>query len=173
MNKKIILLVGKKGSGKTTNANMIKDSLDKKVEIFSFAKGLKEDTNVLIKNSLGEEFLKPEHKEFVRPLYQVLGNLGRKISDRFWLDKVLNQILKSDCEVAIIDDVRFVNEFAIVDGVPGVGLMKIKLTRESEIPGTDTDISETSMDGVKDSEYDLVVWDVSKSIKVIEKFVNK
>ena len=78
--------------------------------------------------------------------------------------------MKSNCDVAIIDDVRFPNEFAIVDGYANIDLMKIRLTRPSLIPSGDTDESETSMDNIPDSEYDLVVYDVSKSMDIIKKF---
>ena len=161
MKKKIVLIAGLKGSGKTYTADKIVSIASKKVEVqkFSFATPLKKSCNALIEETFGEEYLKPEYKEFVRPIYQTIGNRARIISDRFWVDKVVEKIKQSNCDVAIIDDVRFPNEFDIAKGLTGVEVLKIRVVRKSSIKGEDNDASETAMNDIPDSEFDLIVGD--------------
>ena len=163
MNKKIILISGKKGAGKTTSSKAIIERFgrDVKIEMFSFAKPLKESCNALIETTFGKEYTKPEHKELVRSVYQAVGIIGRNISDRYWVDKVMTEIMLSDCDVAIIDDTRFPNEFDITKGVDGYDLLKIRLTRKSDIDNGDTDPTEIAMDNVPDSEFDMVVYNMT------------
>ena len=178
MNKKIILISGKKGSGKTTaSQEIIKvagDSLD--IQIFSFAKPLKETSNALIESTFGKEYTNNIWKELVRPIYQAVGVVGRSIDKRYWVNKTLSNIMDSNCDVAIIDDVRFPNEFDITKDIEGYDVLKIRITRPSDIDDEDEDESETSMDKVTDDKFDMVVYNMTMNPNTLNElsiFLNK
>ena len=170
MNKKIILISGKKGAGKSTASKAIIKEFGRTmdIEMFSLAKPLKESCNALIESTFGREYLKPEYKEFVRSIYQSVGITGRQISDNYWVEKVMTEIVISDCDVAIIDDVRFPNEFDMTKGLEGYDMLKIRLTRQSDIDNNDTNETETAMDSVPDSMFDLVVYNMTTEESTLE-----
>jgi len=106
----IIGLFGRKGSGKTTVAQLIADKI--KAPILSFAKPLKE---MIEKSGLCTyEELYANKTEFSRMILQKIGtNIFRNQIDRnFWIKRMKEEIFYNykDCKIIIIDDVRFKNE---------------------------------------------------------------
>ena len=164
---KLILISGKKGVGKSFTANSIVEQhytegkqndpkTDFHIGIYSFAKQLKKRSNDLIEYLFSKKFLKPENKEIVRPIYQAVGLVGRKIDPEFWVDLTIKEAIREFDEVMIIDDVRFPNELDIKHEKI-TSILKIRITRESAIKGEDNDPSETAMNNVPDSAFDIVV----------------
>ena len=41
--------------------------------------------------------------------------MGRKYNPEIWKDKLINQIKNSDCEIVVVDDVRYDNEAILFD----------------------------------------------------------
>ena len=126
---KIIALTGPKGVGTSTLANLIMSNqvLPHPVGIMSFAGGLK----AMLATILPPEAFTPEGKENPeyglcgkkpRELMQTLGTeWGRdKVSENIWVDVMEKKILKSGLQSVIIDDLRFVNEWAMVKKLGGV-----------------------------------------------------
>ena len=176
--KKIILISGKKGSGKTYTANKIADMLNEKPmghHIVSFATALKESSNELIEKTFGKEYLNAEHKEEVRSIYQAVGNVGRNISKEFWVGKAIEHIKKLKDRVFIIDDARFQNEMELDQYTSGVEVLRCRVTRASEITGEDNDESETGLDHLDNDYFDIIIdgdEDITNSREKIMEFIN-
>lgn len=158
--KLVILISGKKGSGKSYMANEIKakeimgKSLTSK-KIISFAAPLKINVNDYIEKQFGKEYVTDaSKKEIIRPFYQAAGTVARSININYWIDLAKETIKKSTEDIFIIDDVRFENE---LNAFNDYDVIKIKSTRVSSISGTDNDSSETGLDHVPNSEYDLLI----------------
>ena len=162
--KLVILISGKKGSGKSYMANEIKakeimgKSLTSK-KIISFAAPLKINVNDYIEKQFGKEYVTDaSKKEIIRPFYQAAGTVARSININYWVDLARETISKSKANVFIFHDVRFVNE---QNSFPEYDVIKIKSIRKSSIAGIDNDSSETGLDHVPNSEYDLLIDDIN------------
>lgn len=174
--KKIIIIAGKKGTGKTTTANAIVDHLQengKAVKVYSFATRVKTIANMVFKYT-GIDPAKYA-KDDIRPIYQAIGALGRLNHGDFWVDIVADEI-DSDPEdtIAIIDDARFENEITAWDAYDNYQIIKLKTTRESIFEGIDNDPSETGLDNYPDENYNLMVKDIdTETIKSILSMVGE
>ena len=125
----VLGFAGLRGSGKSAVADALSgELLDEGIDVarFSFARRIKELVNVLVGSSEWEkedllyggsdwdvrQFLMRFGTEFVRD------NLG----ENFWVDIVAQQVLERKPGVAIIDDMRFSNEYAFVSAL-GMGVL--------------------------------------------------
>lgn len=170
---KIIGLIGKKKSGKTTVANYIVELLHPRVvSVVGFADALKkevaymllqtecseqleagflEDTERAIENTL-------KHIEVCKSNYRLLlqwwgTDYRRKMFDEnYWVRKV-EQTIQSDnlSDVLIVPDVRFFNESNMIKKQEGV---LIKIVRDDLEASIDGHQSETEMDSI---DFDYVI----------------
>lgn len=107
----------------------------------------------------------------VRQLLIDIGNdFGRAYKPDIWLrnfDKRFDKLVKSNLPIVIVTDCRFRNEF---DHLKDMKFFQIRL-RRNEHTKID-DISETSQDGIDDSEFDAVI-DNNGTLKELEEKVKK
>ena len=159
MSKKIIAIVGKKGSGKDTIGNIIKE-LDPEFQQYSFAMPIKKViTDVFgIPNSQLEGRKEKEtpierwYNKSPRDLMKYVGDAFKeKINKNIWIDILFDTI--KDKEKVVITDLRFKNEY---DKCREKGVFIIKVVRP-EINSSDTHISETDLDSISDSEYNAFI----------------
>lgn len=125
----VVGLAGLRGSGKSTIAVALCEELSSEgvnAARFSFAGRVKEVASALIGSSQWEkddllysgnnwdmrQFLMQFGTEFVRD------NLG----ENFWVDIIAQQILEQKPSVAVIDDMRFPNEYVFVRAL-GAGVL--------------------------------------------------
>ena len=154
---KIIGLVGKKESGKTTLAQMINKWIPKNANCYflQFAGILK--TMILKAKICDEEELYFHKTAFPREMMQKIGTniIREQIDKNFFCKKMIKELLelaKRDhpfCEntVVIIDDIRFENEAALIKDVGGV-LFRIVRPNWGD---PDEHRSETEMDKIATS----------------------
>lgn len=121
----VIGLTGKKGHGKDTAANLIKNKLESTTELLAFAEPLKQAVCILF--CLPREYVDdPVLKETPLPQWggwttrQILQWLGTDIlRDQFdkdiFLKNMMFRIEKSNSENILITDVRFDNEAELVN----------------------------------------------------------
>ena len=115
---KVILIVGKKRSGKDTLAGMMKSELlqqGKNVEIYHFADNLKQKVAKMLNISLKQLNSFKNKKEEFRKLLQYTGDSFKIVYGQyFWAELLLNQLI---CEIqhkkldyVIISDYRYLVE---------------------------------------------------------------
>lgn len=161
-NKVIILISGKKGTGKSYLAKDLEKELS--ADRLAFASPLKNMSRPLIEE-LGFDFDDVDQKEMFRPILQAVGNAGRTMDENFWVNKAVEKAEDSDRDVVIIDDCRYVNELKAFDDFHKV--IKIQSRRTSVYPGQDNDPSETGLDGVADSVWDIIFYDKTDHDKLV------
>lgn len=107
----------------------------------------------------------------VRQLLIDIGNdFGRAYKPDIWLrnfDKRFGKIVKQNLPIVIVTDCRFRNEF---DHLKSLQFFQVRL-RRNEYTKID-DISETSQDGIADSEFDAVI-ENNGTLKELAEKVNK
>jgi len=123
---KVIGLVGKLQSGKSTAGSMILDYfLDKPSVKTSFANHLK----AMIYNAglCNEEELWGTKTEFSRLMLQKIGTeiIRKQVDPNFWVKKMIEEVNEwkesnKDGIVIVIDDVRFINEAAMIKMYNGI-----------------------------------------------------
>ena len=181
--KTIIGTIGKKGSGKTLTRDYLLSFMKAdniKAEKFSFSTPIKKIAhelfgipyNVLygedsIKGSYFTEVpwenvsrLVPKYKDkegalTVRELLQILGT--EIFRDGFdydiWVNALIRSIMEDDCEVALIDDCRFLNEIKSLSERHSIFL---RLKRVAQNANADKHASETSLDSIDWSEFNTI-----------------
>jgi dephospho-CoA kinase len=122
----IIAITAEKESGKTTVCKKLQELFERdtqKVAICSFAGPLKR-----LAKSLGWN---GEKDEKGRTILQRLGtDVCRNIDDQYWLKRMqeqLNQANLESVDVVLIDDLRFLNEYAFLQNI---GALPFKLIRK-------------------------------------------
>jgi len=105
MNKFLIGISGKMGSGKTTMSQMILDGAPMQGERIAVASPIY-DVVDLIYNRLD---IKLEGDKD-RDLMISLGLWGRNRDPNFWLDQFTRKVESSNCKLIVCDDIRFPNE---------------------------------------------------------------
>lgn len=169
----IISLSGKKQSGKTTVATILKSELEKTnpdipVYILSWADALKEEVCKACGVSL--EFLEKNKPNF-RLILQGWGTEFRRdlCNPDYWVERLFQKLVKfPDKCFIIIPDTRFKNEY---DKLKYVGARLYKVVRETYLE--DIHSSETELDEIK--EWDLLirnetsVEDLTNFIKLVVK----
>lgn len=135
--KKILILSGKQGAGKTANSNAIFEQMQKlgyQPVVFKFA-GILYQMHDRCMPILKEWGIRPSDMKKDGELLQVLGTeYGRKrIGESVWADATRRQVqnylnTNSDKFVGIIDDTRFENEF---DTFPDAYRVRLECDREA------------------------------------------
>jgi len=130
----IILLTGKKCSGKDTIAQFICGGESNICELYAFADPLKEITSKILYATYNDPVLKDlsiyydqdekekerEHIFMGKPLtlraaLQYFGtDVMRNMYESLWTTVMVDRLTKSRAEVCIVTDVRFMNEFKCV-----------------------------------------------------------
>ena len=174
MSKKVIAIVGKKGSGKDTIGNIIKE-LDPEFKQYSFAGPIKKIiTSVFgIPNSQLEgrqEKETPIEKWNNKSPRDLMKEVGDAFKEKFGKDiwvNVLFDNIKNE-EKVVITDLRFKKEY---DECREKGVFIIRVVRP-EIDSSDTHISETELDDIPDSEFDAFILN-SGSIEDLKETIRK
>lgn len=170
MKKTILLIIGKKGTGKTTTANQVIKNYDGIAELLSLATPIKTKMNKVIEEEFGKEYLEDSNlKEKIRPLYQGFGEAGRRIDKTFWIKRVIKLIEQSTSDLIIIDDIRFQNELTAFDAYKTVS---VRMDRESIFKGVDTHESEVGLNGIPKEYYDFNLKDANDK-QEIKRIINK
>lgn len=158
---KIIGISGKKGSGKDTFAQFLKEELEKQlgktVKVDSFAANLKYCC-ALISGQPDYLFYNQDMKDrkagFLnftnRELMQKFGDLTRSLDKDIWVKSLFNKYLDNPPEYLIVSDVRFKNEAEHINKLGGI-LIRIESDRIKE----DNHISETDLDNY--SKFNLLI----------------
>ena len=137
----VIAFLGRAGSGKSTAAKYVIENMG--AQRVSFAGPLKELARHLLELSEDQVYGSQEVKETVDPRYgftprqflQRLGNGAREIiSKDVWINAMLTTIQKSDSQLFVIDDCRYVNEAKLISESPEIRGFVIKL----ECPNAET-----------------------------------
>lgn len=149
---KLIGLVGKLQSGKTTTANIIKELYPKTIK-FSFGDLLKE---MILKAGLcNEKELWGEKTAFSRLMLQKIGTeiIRKQVSESFWVDhmrtKLVNlPISERGNRYIVIDDIRFLNEASLIKELSGnlIRIVRPSLEQNNE---ENLHLSETEQDSIK------------------------
>ena len=158
---KIIGISGKKGSGKDTFAQFLKEGLEKQlgktVKVDSFAANLKQCCAILSGQSscvFYNQNLKDKKANFLsltnRELMQKFGDLTRSLDKDIWVKSLFNKYLDNPPEYLIVSDVRFKNEAEHIKKLDGI-LIRIESDRVKE----DNHISEIELDNY--SKFDLLI----------------
>lgn len=149
-----ISLSGKKSSGKTTIANLIREILvsvgKDNIHIISWADGLKRE--VAKASGVSVKYLE-EHKDNFRLILQGWGTDFRRnlCSQDYWVDQLLIQLKNlPDKAFVIIPDTRFLNEAQTIQAVNG---HLWKINRQTQ--DVDTHASENELNDYKG--FDLVI----------------
>ena len=167
----LVVFSGKAQSGKSTSSKILKEIIQKNnpecvVTIYSFANKIKELAKDLFDWNGSKELFYPEipsnadveeyykEQEPIRDKgRQLLINIGQQmrwIRPTVWAEYAIKQIniqnsLKSENQIFIIDDLRFKNELDIVKTFNNC--VSVRLSRPEELKIND--ISELDMDGVE------------------------
>lgn len=148
--KRIIGLAGPKGVGKSTFANQLmfeyyKDGLDSVVHVMSFATPLKRMLECIVTKEFiqdNKEAIIPHIGVSARHCLQTLGTeWGRKINPDIWINIAKHRIEESDCQIFIIDDVRFDNEARMILDMEG----EVWNLSRTGVGGEDSHISEAGI----------------------------
>lgn len=97
----------------------------------------------------------------VREILQDFGTKVREIDPDAWVDRVCEQILAEQSELSVVDDCRYPNELAKVEGLNAV---TIKFTRQLDTSIVDTHSSETAFDEMSDDSFDFVIDNVDMTL---------
>jgi hypothetical protein len=162
-NKKVIGLVGKLQSGKTTSAKIILDYYKKDYNIickYSFADLLK--SMILNAGICNVEELWGNKTEFSRLMLQKIGTeiIRKQVSEDFWAHKMSLKISETFSDspdeniLIVIDDVRFLNEAKLINVFNGK-LIRIKRPSLEVTKDENKHLSETEQDGIL-VEHDII-----------------
>ena len=147
--KKIVLLfAGKAGAGKNTSADLVENVYSGsaiRTAQFSFAGSL----NAIAKE-MGWDGKKDEKG---RRLLQQIGAAGRAYDKDVWAKCCLSAIQESDCDIAMITDLRFPNEARVIkEAFPEAELIKV-FGRGYDLGDNGDDPSEHGFDDVPETYW--------------------
>lgn len=167
----VIGLCGPAGSGKSTIANYLAANYDAKR--YAFATPLKEICIRTLDFSSQQLYGTQEEKEAIDPRYgfsprwfiQRLGTQGIRsvFGEDVWWKLTLDQIIRERPDIAIVEDVRFVNE---ANAIRNIGYLSAKqgyYTRgyvwrlESPVSNNTADVNHPSEAQWKDCSFDQLI----------------
>lgn len=152
---KIIGISGKKYAGKDTLCNGITATLsDVRITRIGFADALKDE--VCAACGVTREYME-KNKALFRPILQWWGTEFRRNvhGENYWIDRLHDRVQeaeKAGCQVVIITDVRFQNEYDYVAQTPRSVLLRVNSNRTAPLtdkPDTLQHTSETALDTAK------------------------
>ena len=159
---KVILLGGKKRSGKGVSATIVQTYYEEKgfsVYKTSFAEPIKEILSIMFdipvslinryKNNPDKFKITIENTENATDFRQLLQKLGTEVRDQYlyqtiWVDLCISKIKRKNTDIAIIDDWRFPFEYSIL--CENFDVLPIIVTRDTD--EEDNHPSEKSLDDV-------------------------
>src|SRR5690348_13638625 len=152
----LISLSGKKGSGKSTTARLIKDILlaydsDLNVDLIAWADSLKEEVSKATGVSIT---VIEQNKPTFRSILQWWGTEFRRKffnCEGYWIRKLLTKLVTSTADVIIIHDTRFLNEVNTIRELKGY-LWRIDRTSSNV---EDQHSSETELDTF--NQWDCII----------------
>lgn len=134
---KVLLISGKQGSGKSTTAQAVCESLKyqgRRVGIFKFADPIYEMHDQVLK--VLTKYQEP-HTGLDGRLLQLLGTeWGRAKNPDMWVNLLRSRLkaLVGAYELVIVDDLRFPNELKLCDGLRNIDrVFKVRLFAEESI----------------------------------------
>lgn len=171
MIKTLILIHGKKGTGKTTACNYIVNNINRSCIVYPLATLLKRVVasinNIDVNKLENQEFKQSDsgYKVYDYGRYrsltyrQLLLHIARKLrfdNDKIFIDDTINHLIQSNCNIGIVPDVRelqevkFLKRFAEYNSIK---LIFIKIIRPTEYDLVSADKTETDLDNYKDFDY--------------------
>lgn len=175
----LVGITGKKTSGKTYTANIIKDNFAQ-VHIVPLALPVKAAVDAILRTCYGTSRFDKDTGHIpgltlnftLRDLYKAQGTGFRnQLHPRIWIDlnKVMITPLLDQRHTVIIDDVRYANEAEYIKGLGG-HLLRIV---DPNLKSTDTHISETEMDSI-DADWTLINEKVPSSYNIkVKAFIGR
>ena len=162
---KVIILSGKAGSGKSMTANIIKNKINKKTIIISYASYLKEYAKNIIGWDLNEDN-KP------RTFLQEIGDLVKTIDSKFLINRIIEdiEVYKKYFDVIIVSDARFVDEIELIKSKYDSVVIRINGHENNLTPIEQQHNTEISLDNY--NNYDYVI-DNTKTKENLEIEINK
>ena len=169
----IIMLCGKKGSGKTTLARDVKHYIKmmlntNAVFITSYAKPIRSAFKIMF-NHIGEwQDLDRDTKECYRPFFQTIGDVCRQLEPNYFALRMLDSIydiedaFSDKTPVIIIDDLRYFDEYRVVKESFPESVIVVKIVSDQEI--NDDNHSSEAMTGL-DEIVDFVFFNKHKNIE--------
>ena len=182
-----IAIMGKANTGKNTLAGLLIDEISKinkgalSYKCMAFADPIKEivmtmfpranrnclyGPSQLRSESIPGAFKDGKPLTYRQALIDVGTEVGRKYSDRVWLENFDHRFELVSSDLVIVTDVRFRNEF---DHLKEKGFFQIRLYRDTGAPEIQH-ISETGQSAIKDEEFDYVLFN-TKSLEELEEEV--
>ena len=139
----IIALSGKKKSGKNTVAKLIAAATNLSCKEYAFADALKSE--VARACGVSTAYIE-QNKDSFRLILQGWGtDFKRNLVDKdYWVKELNKQLLQCTADIAIITDVRFMNEFKYLNSA---GAVLVRISRPN-IP-LDEHPSESDLDKIK------------------------
>lgn len=148
----LIGISGKKNHGKDAVYQHIKSLCEPmlKVQRIGFADALKEEVALACGVSL--EFVE-KNKTTFRTMLQWWGTEFRRnlYDDNYWIEQVMRKIHKSQADIVVIADVRFLNE---ANALRNVDAILVRVIRSFQEKDKDNHPSEVELDGY---EFDRVI----------------
>lgn len=176
---KVIGVVGLARHGKDTVANYLAKKYG--FEIISFATALKEIVQILFGVTLDSHKTKyfPGWNMTYREILQKVGAKMREVHEDVWVRKVTNVILivkifGKENRSFVVPDVRYKNEIEAIKELEGKLIKIIRTDYESELSKTEqAHPSETEMNSIPDSKFDLIIKAESGDIDYIHQEIDK
>jgi hypothetical protein len=180
-----IAIMGKANTGKNTLAGLLIDEIKvngtNSYKCMAFADPIKEivmtmfpranrnclyGPSQLRSESIPGAFKDGKPLTYRQALIDVGTEVGRKYSDRIWLENFDHRFESVVSDLVIVTDVRFRNEF---DHLKEKGFFQIRLYRETGMAPIHH-ISETGQSSIKDEEFDYVLFN-NKSLEDLKEEV--
>lgn len=149
----LIGISGKKLAGKDALCSALSRQYGAKCKRIAFADALKHEVSIACNVSLG--FIET-HKAQFRPVLQWWGTDFKRYfhGDNYWVQQTLAQLVeeyRNGLELAVIPDVRFKSEAAVIKELGG---MLIRIARPTQM--IDNHISETDLDDYKGFDHIVI-----------------